>query len=263
MQVMQSILLFERTRLLQQFALVDHDVAFDFTIAEACAELFDHAVRLDRSALASPLDQNILPHVLRTGLHALVDWFGGEAQLHTGMGITPEQCAILGHFLLDEEDNVLQCHKGVVATADAMAVVWLHLHNRTTLCESQNVQGNDESKMSAMLNKATFCISGFFACLEHLAWLTGERRSLYAAAISFNRCPVPLVNGFINGVLFDIAHPKENQVAHVLGCTKTHKLVFLAIVFPDGTLWVRGPVEGCRGMTLVQCVLLAGMKKQA
>ena len=246
LKLYESISLFERARLLQLYALADPSVACDETITEARTEIFERAVQLYKSSVASPLDQAVRPHRRMKGLQALVEWYGGEGGFMTGMGITPEQCMNLGRFFLGEENITLQDRKGAVTSADAMAVMWYRLRNQCTLFDAQNALGYDESKMSTILKEVTFRISGYMECLEHPKWLTEEKRIAYSASISANMCPVPLVIGFIDGFRFDVSRPKENQAAHYSGLTKSHNLLFLAISFPDGTLCVRGPVEGCR-----------------
>ena len=149
-------------------------------------------------------------------------------------------------FFLGEDHITLEDKKGTVSTGDAMAVVWYRLHNQSTLREAQNVLGYDESKLSAILKQAFFRISGFFAHLERPRWITDGRRDFYRASLAERNIPEPTVIGFIDGVRFDIARPKHNQVVHYSGYTKTHNLLFLAITFPDGSQSVRGPVEGCR-----------------
>ena len=235
LELFDVITLLERARLLQLYTLASHNVAFDLTIAQTRAELYEYAMQKYRAVLESAEIRAIRPRGHLKGLDALISWYGGEERFLAGMGLTPEQCARLGHFFLGEDDIALPGSKGAVSPVDAMAVVWYRLRNQNTLREAQIVLGYDESKLSIILKQAYFLISDFFAYLERPRWITHERRRMYQEALVQHNMPDYTVIGFIDGIRFDIARPKENQVAHYSGYTKSHNLLFLAITFPDGT----------------------------
>ena len=65
-----------------------------------------------------------------------------------------------------------------------------------------------------------------------------SRRDIYAKTLKDKGMPVANVIGFIDGTRFRISFPTVNQRPYYSGYTGHHDLLYIAIVFPDGSFTI-------------------------
>ena len=244
--IINSLAYARYARALQLFALTSRHELMDPFPAVMRMRLFALSRRKYQAALnLLHYFHPVRPLVRMKPLDALISRYGGEQQFASAMNISPQRCAELAHFFLGDRPIVLANRKGSIDPVDAMAITWYRLHNQGTVVEAQLALGCDESKISAVFAQVCYTLSAqFFRFLEQPPWVTEPRRFLYDVSIAEAGCPFSAIIGFIDGVRFDIARPSEGQTEYYTRYTRSHNLLFLAIVFPDGTLSMHGPVVG-------------------
>jgi len=202
----------------------------------------DHeAARYLRSALpARPLAADV------RGIPAL-QWEFSESQLAKKLRFALHDVRRLATLLLPGT-IILPGHHGRVSSVDALALLLLRLHSPASLESYERVSGFADYDISLIIRAtATLLTDRWFSSIATPRWLTQNRCHRYATAIRNirNDGEATLV-GFVDGTRRPVAEPSnpEEQRQVYNGWIHTSNLLFIAIVFPDGSFVLRGPVCG-------------------
>ena len=179
-----------------------------------------------------------------SGLKSLLHSFGGPGNFYNVMKISVTNLKFFAHFFLGTKPIRLSSQKGVVSPEDAMAVTWYRFISNSAMSNLEPMLGMAQTKISTIFTYVTHRLSSkFFPMLSHPAWLQ-NRRMMYYHKIREAGCTIAPIIGFIDGSRLNKCRDGDFQEYYYSGYTKTHCLLYISICFPDGTICVRGPVNG-------------------
>ena len=179
-----------------------------------------------------------------SGLESLLHHFGGAGNFYINMRISVTNLEFFAFFFLGTEPIRLGSHKGSVTPVDAMAVTWYRLITNSAMSKLEPILGMAQTKISMIFTFVTHRLSTkYFPMLSRPAWLQ-NRRIIYNQKIREAGCTIAPIIGFIDGTRLNICRDGDFQECYYSGYTKTHCLLYISICFPDGTVCVRGPVNG-------------------
>jgi len=142
---------------------------------------------------------------------------------------------------------LLPHHHGRVSGVDALVVLLL-LHAPVPLFDLEALVGYADFDLSVISRTAaSVLVHDWFCNMASPPWLTASRLQTYATAIHDKRQDgAATLVGFVDGTRRKISKPSNNALQRQFynGWTHNHTLLWIAVVFADGTFLLRGPVGG-------------------
>lgn len=178
------------------------------------------------------------------GVRALLAFWPKETW-YSHLRFTYEEVRRLSSFFFPQT-IVLPDRHGRVSAFDAMTVLLLRLCSEMTLYTSERLIGYEDYMQSTITRTAAHhLVDHWFPNIASPGWLDDAKRQEYAEAIFRKREDGSVtIIGFIDGTRRYIMRPIVDQRESYNGWLHGHTLLFIAVVFPDGSFLLRGPVSG-------------------
>ena len=225
-------------------ALVEHERAEEEDVADVhLSQAVLQHMKAKAERVASRPAPYIQPEI--TGLARICALSGGsKSYVFDRLRFSYETIMTLARRLLPETVTTRFKH-GTVSGVDALTGVLLRFADPAFMRSHEETIGWADWKLSDVVQTTSQILYEKWAdCLRCPRWLSENRLGNYAKLITALGCPDVSIVGFIDGTRRRVCRPRFGQSASYNGWLHNHTMLYIAIVFPDGTFLLRGPLTG-------------------